>query len=120
MHVFIGRGLYGVHAPAWSVPEIAQSILAFRMPVFGQCFHFHDFFSQPHACLGILPAMAYHSFTFCALHGADRVEPKVHYLDNRSFAGRWFCLVLDYSGPALSMDGLEPSPSAFRLCWYYL
>ena len=104
MHVFSRWEFYGVHASAWSVPEIAQGILAFRMPVFGECFHFHDYFSQPHACLGILPAMAYYSFTFCTLPGADRVEPKVYYLDNRSFAGRWFCVQLDYLGPALSMD----------------
>ena len=58
--------------------------------------------------------------SFCTLLGADRVEPKVYYLDNQHFAGRWFCVQLDYLGPALSMDGLEPSLSAFRLCWHYL
>ena len=119
MHVFSRRGLYGVHSPAWSVPEIAQGILAFRMPVFGHCFHFHDCFSQPHACLGILLQWHIIPLLFALCLGQVAWSRKFII---------WTIGLLLAGGFASSLITLDQHYQwtdwshrlVYRLCWYYL
>jgi len=119
MYVAGGRGDFGLQALARPMHSASQAIVDIWIFVSTGSPRFYSNIPQPDACLGIRPTMAHCTSFVCMEFGPAQVESD----DGHFFfipATNWgLSFLFSYSGSALQVDRLEPSPSAKWLCWHH-